>query len=121
MNPNASNESTEEVADIGAGPTWLIVPPTIELPAAWSARTITVRLLALAPTEVAELIERKGTQRDRDPPFLQLVARGLPARDIARRLRITDRSVYRRLAGLRDEFEVETNAELAAVLARQGF
>ena len=104
------------------GPTWLVVAPGTDLPAEWLERAIHVLLVALAPPEVAALVERKTRlSAGADPAFLQLVARGLSAIAIARRLGTTDRSVYRRMAALRDEFGVATNAELTAELARRGF
>lgn len=104
-----------------AGPTWVLLPPGTELPTEWTERAVPLLLIPLLPAEVASVIERKRRQEPGDPLFLGLVARGRAARDIARQLDITDRSVYRRLAALRDDFGVVTNAELAAELARRGF
>ncbi|MGH2750862.1 MAG: hypothetical protein ACRDK3_08335 [Actinomycetota bacterium] len=102
-------------------PTWLLVAPDTDLPPEWAERAIELLALPLVPREVTVLIERKRVHHTADPHFLHMVAQGLATRDIARALDITDRSVYRRLAALRGEFAVDTNAELTAQLARRGF
>ncbi len=99
----------------------MLIPVGTDVPAEWAERAVQMLLVPLLPGEVSSLIEGKRQQAPGDPLFLELVARGRAAQDIARQLDITDRSVYRRLAALRDDFRVATNAELAAELARRGF
>lgn len=99
----------------------MLVPAGTDVPLEWAERAVPILLVPLSPADVTALIEGKREHAPGDPLFFGLVARGRTARDIARRLDITDRSVYRRLAALRDDFGVSTNAELAAELARRGF
>lgn len=56
-----------------------------------------------------------------DELLISLLAAGEPPTVIARELGITPRSVYRRLAGLRDRFGLASTRELARYFALRGF
>lgn len=53
--------------------------------------------------------------------LLRLASRGAAPSTIARSLALSTRTVHRRLARLRDQFGVDSTAELAAELSRRGF
>lgn len=97
---------------------WLLTPDDADLPAEWRERGTPMTLVPLTPDE---LRRAAGATGDPGTEFLRLVARGLPAYEIAKTARLTSRTVYRRLAHLRERFGVATNAELCAELARRGF
>ena len=76
----------------------------------------------LFPDEAAAIAGRtNGVETPDDPEFLALVAGGLSAEAISRRVHAAPRSVYRRLARLRAHFDVTTTAELIAELSRRGY
>ncbi len=83
--------------------------------------------LALVPLMAAEADEMLAGRlivpelSREDEGLARLAAQGLSAEEIAKRLHMTPRSVYRRLARLRERFGASTSAELAARLARLGF
>lgn len=78
--------------------------------------------IRLLPDEAASLAGRtNGVPQPDESEFLALVASGLSAETIARRVHSAPRSVYRRLAKLRDHFGVQTTAELVAELSRRGY
>lgn len=94
------------------------------LPEQWIDRAIPIVMVALTPDESAQVLSEEPVKPDTvaaDTDLMRLVARGLSAEIIARRLGLAPRSVYRRLARLRESFGVDTTAELATELARRGF
>lgn len=119
------------VADIADGSTepaegsvaWLLLPPS-QVPARWANRIVPLALVPLLPAEAEEMLAGRVVVpelgRD-DESLARLAAQGLSAEEIAKRLHMTPRSVYRRLARLRERFNVSTSSELAARLARLGF
>lgn len=102
---------------------WVFVD-TASLPEAWKARARPVSLVALLPSEVQALVVSHRLHPAVEPEdvgFLELVAAGHSGSQIARRLGVSDRSVFRRLEKWRTRFGVDSTAELAAELARRGF
>lgn len=94
------------------------------IPERWADRAITGTLVPLTPEEANEVLAEGRVEPDdlgADGDFVRLVARGLSAEIIARRLGLAPRSVYRRLARLRDALRVGSTAELASELARRGY
>lgn len=115
-----SSEPSEGPGPIPPG--WLIVTATV--PAMWQERARTVALIPLLPEELKSLMDGRHTQPTIDPeqlPIVTAIAQGMSAREIAREMGITPRTVYRHVARLRESFNVETLAQLAAELARRGF
>ena len=102
---------------------WVLIDaPTV--PSEWERRARRVSLVALLPDEVDALLqshELRPAVTPAEAEFLGLVAAGHPGSYIARRLRVSERSVFRRLARWREHFGVDSTAELAAELARRGF
>lgn len=102
---------------------WLFLEPG-SVPDRWAERAIPVMLVPLTTEESAQMLNGQPVDAGAlapDADLMRLVARGLSAEVIARRLGLAARSVYRRLARLRETFGVATTAELAAELARRGF
>ncbi|HWC13826.1 MAG TPA: helix-turn-helix domain-containing protein [Actinomycetota bacterium] len=94
------------------------------VPERWADRAITGTLVPLTPQEANDVLAEGRVEPDElgaDGDFVRLVARGLSAEVIARRLGLAPRSVYRRLARLRDALQVRSTAELASELARRGY
>ena len=94
------------------------------IPSRWADRAVPVVMIPLTSDESAQLLSDEPIQADelgQDADLMRLVARGLSAEVIASRLGLAPRSVYRRLARLRDAFGAESTAELATELARRGF
>ncbi len=102
---------------------WVFLEPGA-VPERWAERAIPVMLVPLTPEESAQMLNGQPVDAGAlapDADLMRLVARGLSAEVIARRLGLAARSVYRRLARLREIFGVGSTAELAAELARRGF
>lgn len=102
---------------------WVFLEPG-SVPERWAERAIPVMLVPLTPEESAQMLNAQPVDAGAvtpDTDLMRLVARGLSAEVIARRLGLAARSVYRRLARLRETFGVASTAELAAELARRGF
>ena len=94
------------------------------LPEQWSDRAVPIVMVPLTAEESAQVLSDEPVKPDTvaaDTDLMRLVARGLSAEIIARRLGLAPRSVYRRLARLREAFGADTTAELATELARRGF
>ena len=93
-----------------------------DVPERWRDRARSASLIPLLPDEAASVLSSDGADVDAsDDTLLNLAARGLPAPSIARTAGISIRTVHRRLARLREQFEVETTAQLASELSRRGF
>lgn len=94
------------------------------LPDRWKGRAVPLALVGLLPEEARQFIKgevpRVSIARD-DEELARLAARGVGVDDIASALHLTSRSVYRRLARLRRQFDARTNAELASRLTKYGF
>ena len=94
------------------------------VPERWADRAISGTLVPLTSAEARQVLAEGRVEPDElsgDSDLVRLVARGLSAEIIARRLGLAPRSVYRRLARLREALEVGSTAELAAELARRGY
>ena len=104
-------------------PGWVILSPRA-LPDAWRSRAIPMVLVPLTPLEASELLSDAPVEQAiaaADLSLVQLVARGYSAAEVARSLDVSERTVYRHVARLSDEFGVSTIQELATELARRGF
>ena len=102
---------------------FLFLDPS-SVPQQWADRAIPIVMVPLTAEESAQVLSDEPVKPDTvaaDTDLMRLVARGLSAEVIARRLGLAPRSVYRRLARLRDSFGAETTAALATELARRGF
>ena len=102
---------------------WVLVPADA-LPERWAHRALPLSLVRLLPEESGQLLQNGTTTPAmslEDEDLARLVARGMGVPEIARTLHMTPRSVYRRLARLRNRFGARTSIELAAILAKQGF
>ena len=112
-----NGQSNEEV------PGWIILSPDA-VPEVWRSRAVPTVLVPLTPVEASQVLSgepvRQGISAD-DLPLMHLIARGLTPAGIARELRVSQRTAYRRVAGLRDKFGASTTEELATELARRGF
>lgn len=112
-----------ETARPGVATAWVLLDPAT-VPAALQDRARTVALVALLPSEASALLGADALGSfiaPEDSQLLTLVAAGHSGSYIARRLGISDRSVFRRLAVWRDRFGVGSTAELAAELSKRGF
>lgn len=102
---------------------WFLVP-TDAVPHKWRHRAIDVSLLPLSPDELSDVLVGQAPSpriEEGDLPLVQLVARGMSATEISRQLGVAPRTVYRRVARLRRDFDVASTAELSAALAKRGF
>jgi DNA-binding CsgD family transcriptional regulator len=118
---NNDAEDTFQGAKTAGGGGFLFLDPA-QVPEEWQARATLSACVRLLPDEVAAIVGRAdGIQGPDDAEFLSLVASGLSAESIARRVHSAPRSVYRRLARLRGHFGVETTTELVAELSRRGY
>jgi len=94
------------------------------VPEQWADRVIPMVMVPLTAAESAQVLSNEPVKPDtvtRDADLMRLIAQGLSAEVIARRLGLAPRSVYRRLARLREAFGVASTAELATELAGRGF
>lgn len=94
---------------------------TADVPEQWRMRAIPVSLVTLLPDEAAQLLAGEPVTpalEGDELAFARLVAKGETAAGIGRALGITTRTVYRRLARLRDRFGVATTPELLNRLGR---
>jgi DNA-binding CsgD family transcriptional regulator len=112
------------VTDVAAQPQptgWVLLPPAA-VPEAWQDRGAVVVLVPLLEGELAPLLAAaRAPAQLQVSQLVQLVARGLPKREIARQLSVSVSTMDRQLRRLRDEVGVRTFSELAAELARRGF
>ncbi len=119
-------EEGPTVAPLGEGlegaEGWFLIAPHA-LPPEWRDRAVPVYLVGLGADEVRPFLAPQGESHALDPEeqaVARLAARGASPREIAATLHLSRRSVFRRLARLRHLHGVETNAELATKLAKQG-
>jgi DNA-binding NarL/FixJ family response regulator len=70
---------------------------------------------------LGKLLTGREPKNDLDVRLLELVARGLPDRDIAARLYLSPHTVKHHIERLRDELGVRNRIELAAWAGRAGF
>lgn len=106
-----------------AAQTWLLIASD-DVPEQWRHRCVQVSMVMLLPGEAKRLLSGNHGEPtfDRDDEKLaHLLAEGVRVEDIAERMHMTRRSVYRRIARLRAELGVSTVTELATKLSRLGF
>jgi DNA-binding CsgD family transcriptional regulator len=101
---------------------WFLISPEA-LPESWRERAVPVYMIRLDSADVEKLslqavdtYERLETE---EIEIARLLAQGLPPREIALTLHLSRRSVFRRLARLRQLFDANSNGELATKLAKQ--
>lgn len=95
-----------------------------DVPARWQGRAVPLALIPLLPEEADGILRSGWTEAlatPEDEAVARLAARGASANDIARQLHMTPRSVYRRLARLRERLGAGSSAELVARLTEHGF
>ncbi len=101
---------------------WFLVPPEA-LPEEWRERATPVYMIRLDGDELqgfalpANELQKRLDREEKE--IARLLARGLPPGEIALTLHLSRRSVFRRLARLRQLMGAKTNGELATKLARK--
>lgn len=102
---------------------WVLMSEA-EVPERWKDRAVRLSLVPLLPAEADGVLRSGWTNQLASPDDVavaRLAARGRSAREIAAELHMTPRSVYRRLARLRDHVGAKTSTELVARLVEHGF
>ncbi len=110
----------EDFEDLRGG--WFLIAPHA-LPNEWRDRAIPVYMIRLGTDEVHPFVppaSDAGTLDPEERAVARLTARGASPREIAATLHLSRRSVFRRLARLRNLHGAATNAELATKLAKAG-
>jgi DNA-binding transcriptional ArsR family regulator len=102
---------------------WLFLRPEA-VPEHWSDRSVPMNLVPLLPEEVGEFAGMTPADPYDDvnsAKLVTLVARGKSIHDIAREMKLGERTVDRHVKRLREKYGVTTKGELSALLARLGF
>jgi DNA-binding CsgD family transcriptional regulator len=102
---------------------WVLMTPA-DVPNRWRDRAQLMYWVPVTPQEAERLLAHGSTQLHlslEEEQVANLVADGVSAGDIAKRIYTTPRTVFRRIARLRDVFAATTTHELASRLARRGF
>jgi DNA-binding CsgD family transcriptional regulator len=102
---------------------WVLMSPA-DVPDRWRDRAELLYWVPVTPQEAERLLAAGSTQLHlslEEEQVADLVADGVSASDIAKRIYTTPRTVFRRIARLRDLFAATTTHELASRLARRGF
>ena len=128
MGDGIGSDKTEAAgaSKAGRGPgrrVWVLVSDE-DVPDRWRDRAVPLSLIPLLPEEADGILRTGWTDAlasPEDEAVARLAARGASANEIARELHMTPRSVYRRLARLRDRLGARSSAELVARLAEHGF
>jgi DNA-binding NarL/FixJ family response regulator len=114
----------EEERDLSeAAETWLLIESD-DVPEQWSHRSMRITVIRLAPDEAKRVLSNDHASPIIGPEheeLAHLVASGLSVSQMSQQLHLTSRSVYRRLARLRNVFGVATLNELATKLSRLGY
>lgn len=101
---------------------WFLIAPHA-LPEGWRDRAVPVYMLKLSDEDVKAFAPHEISLVDRLDPeekaIARLVATGVQPSEIANTLHLSRRSVFRRLARLRQLTSTNTNTELATKLAKQ--
>ena len=101
---------------------WFLISPHA-LPEEWRERAVPVYMIRLDSADVENFVLHSADMYERleseEIEIARLLAQGVPPRDIALRLHLSRRSVFRRLARLRQLFDAKSNGELATKLAKQ--
>ena len=94
------------------------------VPERWRDRAVPLYLVPLLPQEAEQIVAGSTLLPDvhlDEEPLLRLVARGRKTVSIARELDVPLRTIERRLARLRERFNVSSTADLTILLSRLGF
>lgn len=96
--------------------TWVLVDHDA-VPARWADRARNVAVIPLLADESADLLNGEPVSRmdDTDERLLRLIGRGLSSKAIAARLRISERTVDRRVARLKNELGARSRFDLARI------
>ncbi|MDQ3955328.1 MAG: hypothetical protein M3285_07255 [Actinomycetota bacterium] len=101
---------------------WFLIAPHA-LPEDWRDRAVPVYMVKLNSEDVKAFVPREISLQERLDPeeksIARLLAQGVQPSEIANTLHLSRRSVFRRLARLRQLTGAKTNAELATKLAKQ--
>lgn len=97
---------------------WVIVDPSA-VPERWAGRAWAVAAIPLLADESADLLNGTPvTRMDRmDEELLRLIGDGLSSRAIAGRLQISERTVDRRVAHIKDRLGAASRFDLARIAA----
>jgi DNA-binding CsgD family transcriptional regulator len=110
-------------AGAGRADGWVLMSPA-DVPDRWRDRAELLYWVPVTPQEAERVLAQGSTQLHlslEEEQVAALVADGVSAGDIAKRIYTTPRTVFRRIARLRDIFAATTTQELASRLARRGF
>ena len=106
-----------------AQPTWLLLAGD-DVPERWRERATAATLVPLLPHEADVLLAGRQPVPEiaaEDEAIARLVARGAAPAAIATELRLSERTVHRRLARLRRRLGMQSTEDLAEHLRRSGF
>lgn len=105
----------EEVGP-GLGQAWVIMD-RVSVPPRWADRATDVALIPLLPDESADLLNGHPISRMdcADEELLRLIGQGLSSRSMAGRLGVSERTVDRRIARLKDVFGAASRFDLARI------
>lgn len=101
---------------------WLFMSPQA-LPQAWRERARPAVFVPLLPAEIQQILGARPAQSTLTADELrlcQLIGQGLTVGALARDLRVSARTIERRLAALRERFGVTSSVDLALLLAARG-
>ena len=100
---------------------WFLIAPHA-LPEGWRERAVPVYMIKLSSEDVKAFVPHEIHLRDRldteERAVAGLLSQGVQPSEIANTLHMSRRSVFRRLARLRQLTDTNTNAELATKLAK---
>lgn len=97
---------------------WVIVD-RVSVPERWADRALDVAMIPLLADEFADLLNGDPVSKmdGTDEELLRLIGAGLSSGAIAQRLRISERTVDRRIARLKDRFGAASRFDLAKIAA----
>lgn len=97
---------------------WVIVDRDA-VPMLWADRAQDVALIPLLPEESTDLLNGNPVSKmgRMDEQLLRLIGEGLSSRAMATKLRISERTVDRRVARLKDRLGVSSRIDLARIAA----
>ncbi|MBW3663125.1 MAG: LuxR C-terminal-related transcriptional regulator [Actinobacteria bacterium] len=116
-------QHTDGANSTGAWAGWVLLARDT-VPHRWRGRSTPVSLVAITPDEAAAFSDDRVVHPSLSPEdelVLSLLLAGETITAIARQLRISPRSVQRRLVRLRNAFNAASNADLVVAAARAGF